>query len=151
MLFRSISLHTYADPRRRGIQIEQFMTNNPQYHREIAHCLIGLRDQVDRMVTPAQSGVEPSDTARNYGLLRITHQRWTHIKMTSLSQLLTSASYGDVHVMRLVYAHVIKSSVGFYQDSSEASWEGSSSAILAFHVLLGVATYTGAVRAPLRT
>ncbi|KAL8843750.1 MAG: hypothetical protein Q9176_001958 [Flavoplaca citrina] len=62
--------------------------------------------------------------------------------MTSLSQLLTSAFYGDVHVMRLVHAHVIKSSVGFYQNSSEDWWEAFSSAILAFHVLFGVATYT---------
>ena len=42
------------------------MTDNFQYHREIVHRSIGLRDQVDRAVTPAQSGVEPSDTAHNF-------------------------------------------------------------------------------------
>lgn len=57
-------MRSYHEFRRLGYQMEAFMTDNARYQHEFAHRLVGIRHQVDRVVTLANSDAEPSYTAR---------------------------------------------------------------------------------------
>ncbi|KAI4086925.1 MAG: hypothetical protein LQ339_008978 [Xanthoria mediterranea] len=58
----SLTVRSYNVSRRLGIQMEAFMADNDECHQEIAHRLVGVRNQPVRSVTPATPEAERSDS-----------------------------------------------------------------------------------------
>ncbi|KAL8724056.1 MAG: hypothetical protein Q9166_008154 [cf. Caloplaca sp. 2 TL-2023] len=59
----SISTQSYKESRRLGFYIETFVADNTQCHQDIAHRLVGVRNQLDQVAAPAKLSAEPIDTA----------------------------------------------------------------------------------------